>query len=50
MNVEPRKVYSLKLTPRQQEEVKELTGKDAESVSLTIQELEERIAPRLGAN
>ena len=50
MNVEPRKVYSLKLTPRQQEEVKELTGKEAESLSLTVQELEERIAPRLGAN
>ena len=50
MNADPRKVYSLKLTPRQQEEVKELTGKDAESVSLTVQELEERIAPRIAVN
>jgi hypothetical protein len=44
------KIYQLKLTPKQREEVRELTGKDAESVSLTIEELEDRIAPKLAAN
>ena len=50
MNTQPGRVYELKLTRKQQEEVKELTGKDAESVSLTVEELEARIAPRLVAN
>jgi hypothetical protein len=45
MNTRPGKVYELKLTPKQKEEIRELTGKDAESVSLTVEELEERIAP-----
>ena len=50
MNTQPGKVYQLKLTPKQREEVRELTGKDAESVSLTVEELEARIAPALVAN
>lgn len=50
MKTEPGKVYQLKLTPKQREEVKELTGKDVEMVSLTVDELEQRIAPALIRN
>jgi hypothetical protein len=49
MKTEPRKTYHLKLTPRQQEELRELTGKTGEALELTIEELEERIAPGLSA-
>ena len=37
--------YRLTLTPEQRTEVRDLTGKEAESIELTIDELEERIAP-----
>jgi hypothetical protein len=33
------------LTPEQKEEVRKATGKEAEAVELSIEELEERIAP-----
>jgi hypothetical protein len=48
MKTEPGKTYQVKLTPAQQQEVRELTGKDAETISLTVEELEERIAPKSG--
>lgn len=35
----------IKLTPEQREAVKNATGKDARSLELSVQELEERIAP-----
>ncbi|HEX2451031.1 MAG TPA: hypothetical protein VHJ69_07815 [Gemmatimonadales bacterium] len=35
----------IKLTPEQRAMVKNATGKDAESLELSVQELEERIAP-----
>lgn len=35
----------LKLTPEQQNEIKKATGKNAEALELSVQELEERIAP-----
>ena len=35
----------IKLTPEQQQVVKQATGKNAEALELTVQELEERIAP-----
>jgi uncharacterized small protein (DUF1192 family) len=35
----------LELTPEQKELIKKQTGKDAEVVELSVQELEERIAP-----
>jgi len=35
----------LKLTPEQQNEVRQATGKDAEVIELSVQELEERISP-----
>lgn len=36
---------SLKLTAEQQQAVKAATGKNAEAIELTVEELEERIAP-----
>lgn len=35
----------IKLTPEQRAQVKNATGKDADSIELSPQELEERIAP-----
>ena len=35
----------LKLTPQQQEAIRQVTGKTAETLELNIMELEERIAP-----
>ena len=35
----------LQLTPEQKELIKKQTGKDADAVELSVQELEERIAP-----
>ena len=35
----------LKLTPEQQEEIRRVTGKLADTLELSIMELEERIAP-----
>ena len=34
------------LTPEQKDKVRKETGKDAETVELSVEELEERIAPR----
>jgi hypothetical protein len=33
------------LTPEQKEEVRKATGKEADAVELSVEELEERIAP-----
>ncbi len=38
-------VIQIKLTPEQQEQVRQQTGTDAAVIGLTVQELEERIAP-----
>ena len=40
----------IKLTPNQQEMVKRATGKNAEALELTVEELEERIAPSVKAH
>ena len=39
------KRISLKLSPEQQKQIKQATGKDAGALELTVEELEERIAP-----
>jgi uncharacterized small protein (DUF1192 family) len=39
------KRISIKLTPEQKQQVKTATGKTAEELTLSIEELEERIAP-----
>ena len=50
MKNEKEKTYQLKLTPQQQAELKELTGKEGDSIAFTIEELEDRIAPRIAIN
>jgi hypothetical protein len=40
-----KKNIRLELTPEQKQMVKNATGKSAEAVEFTVQELEERIAP-----
>jgi uncharacterized small protein (DUF1192 family) len=41
----PKEPFRIKLTPEQKAQVRSATGKDAESVELSVEELEERIAP-----
>ncbi len=41
----PKEQFRIKLTPEQRSQVKEVTGKEAEAVELSVEELEERIAP-----
>ena len=36
----------IELTPEQKAEIRSATGKDAETIELSVEELEERIAPR----
>ena len=38
------------LTPAQKVQVRALLNRDAEEIELTVEELEERIAPRLASN
>jgi DNA-binding MarR family transcriptional regulator len=40
-----KKNVRITLTPEQRAQVREMTGKDAEALELSAQELEERIAP-----
>jgi len=40
-----KEIVRIELTPEQKQLIKQQTGKDAEAVELTTQELEERIAP-----
>jgi hypothetical protein len=37
--------FRITLTPEQKEEVRKATGKDAAAIELSVEELEERIAP-----
>jgi uncharacterized small protein (DUF1192 family) len=37
--------FRMTLTPEQKEQVRKATGKDAEVIELSVEELEERIAP-----
>ena len=41
----PKDQFRIKLTPEQKAQVQSATGKDAEAVELSVEELEERIAP-----
>ena len=40
-------VVRINLTNAQKEQLKQQTGKDADSIELKVNELEERIAPRM---
>jgi hypothetical protein len=37
--------FRITLTPEQQDQVRKATGKDADAIELSVEELEERIAP-----
>jgi hypothetical protein len=37
--------FRITLTPEQKEQIRKVTGKEAEALELTVEELEERIAP-----
>ena len=37
--------FRIELTPEQKDKVRNATGRDAEAVELSVEELEERIAP-----
>ena len=37
--------FRMTLTPEQKDQVRKVTGKDAEVIELSVEELEERIAP-----
>ncbi|HEU5304222.1 MAG TPA: hypothetical protein VFU40_06210 [Gemmatimonadales bacterium] len=39
--------FKMILTPEQKEQVRKATGKDAEAIELSVEELEERIAPAM---
>ena len=41
----PKEPFRIQLTPEQKSQVKNATGKEAEAVELSVEELEERIAP-----
>jgi uncharacterized small protein (DUF1192 family) len=41
----PKEQFRIELTPEQKSQVRKATGKDAEAVELSVEELEERIAP-----
>jgi len=40
-------VVRINLTPEQKDQLKNQTGRDAESIELSVTELEERIVPRI---
>lgn len=41
----PRDSLRLTLTPEQREQIKQATGREAEALELTVEELEARLAP-----
>jgi uncharacterized small protein (DUF1192 family) len=41
----PKEQFRIKLTDDQKSQIKSATGKEAEAVELSVEELEERIAP-----
>ena len=49
-NLSEKDIVRIDLTTSQKEQIKARTGQQAEAIELTVQELEERIAPRISAN
>jgi len=47
---DPKQVIRIDLTPNQRDQVRSATGRESEVLELTLQELEERIAPRIMRN
>ena len=50
MTVKPNDLVRLTLTPKQQERIRQSLGRDGDTLELTVEELEERIAPRISSN
>jgi hypothetical protein len=50
MNEKPASTIRIDLTEEQKQVVKAAIDRDAEALELTVQELEQRIAPKLAAN
>jgi hypothetical protein len=46
----PKQVVRIDLTTEQKQQIRSSSGLDGEALELTIQELEERIAPRIVRN
>lgn len=40
----------IELTPEQTQQIRATIGRDVEAIELTVEELEQRIAPRLASN
>jgi hypothetical protein len=49
-NPKPQELVRVHLTQAQREQVRIATGRDGSAIELTVEELEERIAPRLATN
>ena len=49
-NQTEKEIVRIDLTSSQKEQVKAKTGHNAEAIELTVQELEERIAPKIAGN
>lgn len=47
---DPKATIRIALTPDQRRQVERTTGRDGQAIELTVEELEERIAPRLSSN
>ena len=45
-----RQLIRIDLTPHQKEQIRSAIGRESETIELTVQELEERIAPRIMRN
>ena len=50
MSSDPKQVVRLQLSDSQKRQVMETTGRHGECLELTVEELEQRITPRLAAN
>jgi hypothetical protein len=49
-NQNEKEIVRIDLSATQKEQLKAKTGRDADAIELTVQELEERIAPRPGVS
>ena len=45
-----KELVRINLTPQQMQQLRITMGRDVEAIELTVEELEQRIAPRLAAN
>jgi hypothetical protein len=47
---DPKDLVRFAMTQSQKQQLKDATGRDGEAIELTVEELEEGIAPRLASN